>query len=266
MRSGLRRAVRAAGKPAQGGRAPVPMGGGTLTMPGMSVVGVSDPEPARAEAVAARAGCPAFGDYRDMCARLRPDFAFALGRHCDMADEARFLIDARIPFAMEKPCAVTAADARDIAARAAQAGLFAAVPFVIRYSPLIETVREVAAGETVQYIVFKFVGGMVDRYHEQRVEWMLRRATAGGGALLNLGVHFLDLCRVLLPEAHLSVVGAAMSNHFSRLDIEDHAIVLMRGGGATKRRRSAAFAAERHGSAQSSRSQPISRVLLRRAR
>ena len=168
-----------------------------------------------------------------MCARLRPDFAFALGRHCDMADEARFLIAERIPFAMEKPCAVTAADAHDIAARAAHAGLFAAVPFVIRYSRLIDTIREVAAGEAVQYVVFKFVGGMVDRYHEQRVEWMLDRATAGGGALLNLGVHFLDLCRVLLPGATLQVVGAAMSNHFSRLDIEDHAIVLMRGGGAT---------------------------------
>ncbi len=104
-----------------------------------------------------------------MCARLKPDFAFALGRHCDMAEEARFLIAERIPFAMEKPCAITAADAHDIAARAAQANVFAAVPFVIRYSPLIDTIREVASGEAVQYVVFKFVGGMVDRYHEQRV-------------------------------------------------------------------------------------------------
>jgi predicted dehydrogenase len=62
---------------------------------------------------------------------------------------------------------------------------------------------------------------------------MLQRATAGGGALLNLGVHFLDLCRMLLPDARLQVVGAAMSNNFSHLDIEDHGMVLMRGGGAT---------------------------------
>jgi predicted dehydrogenase len=204
-----------------------------LTMPGMTVAGVSDPDLARAEEVAAKAHCPAFRDYRDMCARLKPDFAFALGRHCDMAEEARYLIDERIAFAMEKPCAITAAAAHDIAARAAQANVFAAVPFVIRYSPLIDTIREIAAGEAVQYVVFKFIGGMVDRYHEQRVEWMLHRATAGGGPLLNLGVHFLDLCRVLLPDTELKVVGSAMSNHFSGLDIEDHAMVLMRGGGAT---------------------------------
>jgi predicted dehydrogenase len=159
-----------------------------LTLLDVSVVGVSDPDLSRAQEVAVKARCPAFDDYRKMCARLKPDFAFALGPHCDMADEARFLIGERIPFAMEKPCAVTAADAHTIAARAAQANVFAAVPFVIRYSKLIDTIREVAAGEAVQYVLFKFVGGMVDRYREQRVEWMLHRATAGGGPLLNLGV------------------------------------------------------------------------------
>ena len=203
-----------------------------LGMTDMPVVGVSDPEPARAAEVAERARCPAFADYREMCARLRPDFVFALGRHCDMAEEARFLIGEHIPFAMEKPCAVSAAEAHDIAARSSAAGLFAAVPFVIRYSPMIDTIREVAAGEAVQYVVFKFVGGMIDRYNEQRVPWMLRRATAGGGALINLGIHFLDLARVLLPGP-LHVVGAAMSSHFSRLDIEDHAVVLLRSEAAT---------------------------------
>jgi len=204
-----------------------------LALPDVAVIGVSDPDLPRAGEIATKARCPAFADYREMCARLKPDVAFALGRHCDMADAARFLIAERIPFAMEKPCAITAADAYDITARAAEVDLFAAVPFVIRYSRLIDTIHEVAAGEQLHYIAFKFVGGMVDRYREQQVEWMLHRATAGGGALLNLGVHFLDLCRVLLPDTKLHVVGSAMSNHFSRLDIEDHAVVLMRGGGAT---------------------------------
>ncbi len=202
-----------------------------LAMPGVSVIGVADPELGRAEEVANKANCPAFADYREMCARHRPDFVFALGRHCDMADEARFLIAEGIPFAMEKPCAINAADAHDIADRAARAGVFAAVPFVIRYSPLIDTIR--AFGEPPQYVVFKFIGGMVDRYHQQRVEWMLHRATAGGGPLINLGVHFLDLCRVLLPGCELRVGSAAISSNFSALDIEDHAVVLMHGGGAT---------------------------------
>ncbi|HYZ23673.1 MAG TPA: Gfo/Idh/MocA family oxidoreductase, partial [Rhodopila sp.] len=182
-------------------------------------------------------GCRAYGDYRELCVTERPDFAFALARHCDMAELARFLIDSRVPFAMEKPCAINAAEAADIAAQARAAGLFAAVPYVIRYSPLLDAIRETAATEAVQYAMFKFVGGMVDRYHQQHVEWVIDRRSSGGGALLNLGVHFMDLCRVLLggtaPEAKLDVVGAMMSNRNAGLDIEDHAVVLMRGGGAS---------------------------------
>ncbi len=204
-----------------------------LEMRDVAVIGVSDPDPARAAPIAAQAGCPVFADDREMCAALKPDFVFALGRHCDMADEARFLIDSRIPFAMEKPCAISGAEARDIAARAAAAGVFAVVPYVFRYCPLIDTIREVAAGEALQYLMFKFIGGMVDRYHQQRVEWVIDRATSGGGPLLNLGVHFMDLCRVLLGGAELTVTGALMSNHAAGLNIEDHAVVLMQGGGAT---------------------------------
>jgi predicted dehydrogenase len=204
-----------------------------LAMADVAIVGVSDPDSGRTGPAAAKANCPEFTDYREMCARLKPDFAFALARHCDMAELARFLIEQRIPFAMEKPCAINATEAADIAARAASARLFAAVPYVIRYSPLVETIREIAAGESVQYAMFKFIGGMVDRYRNQRVEWVTDRATAGGGPLLNLGVHFLDLCRVLVPGADLMVTGAMMSNRQAHLSIEDHAVVLVQGGGAS---------------------------------
>lgn len=204
-----------------------------LALPGVVVAGVSDPDLARAEPVGAQAGCPVFADYREMCARVRPDFAFALGRHCDMAALGRFLIQARIPFAMEKPCGISLAEVADLAHRARAAGAFAAIPFVFRYCALLDAVRELAADEAVQYLSFKFIGGLVDRYREARCEWMLDRATAGGGPLINLGVHFLDLCRVLLPGVRLDVTGATMSNVNAGLSIEDHAVVTLRGGGAT---------------------------------
>jgi predicted dehydrogenase len=204
-----------------------------LEMPEVTIVGVSDPDLSRTAPYAAKAKCPAFADYREMCARLQPDFAFALARHCDMAALARFLIDSRIPFAMEKPCAISAAEAEDIAARARAASHFAAVPYVFRYCPIIDTVREVAANEAIHYLMFKFVGGMVDRYRQNRVEWVIDRPQSGGGPLLNLGVHFLDLCRVLLDGADLTVTGAMISNRAEKLNIEDHAVVLMQGGGAS---------------------------------
>ncbi len=203
-----------------------------LELPGVTVVGVSDEDLSRAEPVAARAGCPAFADYREMYATLRPDFAFALGRHCDMPTLGRFLIEARIPFALEKPCGTSLAEVRALAALARTTGVFVAIPFVFRYCDLVSAVREAAAGEAINYMTFKFIGGLVDRYRQARCEWMLHRATAGGGPLINLGVHFLDLCRVLLPGARFEVVAAMMSNVQSGLSIEDHAVVLLEGGGA----------------------------------
>jgi predicted dehydrogenase len=204
-----------------------------LELPGVAVVGVSDEDYSRAEPVAARAGCPAFADYREMCARLRPDFAFALGRHCDMPALGGFLIKAHIPFAMEKPCGILLAEVQILAALARAESAFAAVPFVFRHCGLVDAVRDAAAGEAIQYMTFKFVGGLVERYRQARCEWMLDRATAGGGPLINLGVHFVDLCRVLLPGARFEVVAAMMSNAQAGLSIEDHAVVLLRGGGAS---------------------------------
>lgn len=204
-----------------------------LALPQIAVAGVSDPDLSLAQQIAAHAGCRAWQDYRAMCAETALDFAFVLGRHCDMAETERFLLDARIPFASEKPCGISAAEVQDLAARAEAAGTFAAVPLVFRQSPLLDAIREATSGEAVQVASFKFIGGMVDRYREARCEWMLSRATAGGGALINLGVHFLDLCRVLLPDTHLAVSGAALSNAVAGLDIDDHAVVLLRGGGAT---------------------------------
>jgi predicted dehydrogenase len=204
-----------------------------LELPGVAVVGVSDEDVSRAEPVAARAGCPAFADYREMCAKVRPDFAFALGRHCDMAALGRWLIKARIPFAMEKPCGISLAEVVALAALARAAGSFAAIPFVFRHCGLLDAVRDTAAGEAIQYMTFKFVGGLVERYRQARCEWMLDRATAGGGPLINLGVHFVDLCRVLLPGARFEVVAAMLSNAQAGLSIEDHAVVLLRGGGAS---------------------------------
>lgn len=203
-----------------------------LALEGVEVIGVSDPDGVVAETVAARIGCAALTDYRALCDRLKPDFVFVLGRHCDMAESARFLIERGIKFAIEKPCGLTTAEVADLAARARAAGAFAAVPFVFRQSRWLDAIRTHAAGERFQNLAFKFVAGGMARYRAAGCEWMFERATAGGGCLLNLGVHFVDLCRLLLAPEPVAMIGAVMSNAVERLDVEDHAVVVLRAGGA----------------------------------
>jgi predicted dehydrogenase len=70
---------------------------------GCDIVGVSDRAERIARERAERFGSTPFSDYRRMIETTTPEFVIALGRHCDMPDTFRFLIDTGIPFMMEKP-------------------------------------------------------------------------------------------------------------------------------------------------------------------
>ena len=70
---------------------------------GVRIVAVSDPTLTVAESVGRELEARAFADYRELIAEARPDFVFAFGRHCDMAETALTLIDEGIPFLIEKP-------------------------------------------------------------------------------------------------------------------------------------------------------------------
>src|ERR1700761_3167859 len=103
-----------------------------LEIDGVEVVGVSDPDAAHVKVLAERLGCADDTDFRALCRKTRPDFVVALGRHCDMVEEATFLLEEAIPFALEKPCGVSAHDAMKLAVLEQRAGSFAAVPLVFR--------------------------------------------------------------------------------------------------------------------------------------
>ena len=202
-------------------------------MNGVEIAGVSDPDADAAHRMLAGRPSTVFTDIGEMCDAVRPDFVFALGRHCDMADTAQLLIERRIPFAMEKPCGLNLSEVRDIAARAEEAGSFAAVPFVFRQGRMLHTIRELSGNAKPAYLTFKFVAGGVDRYRDAGCPWMLDRATSGGGSTLNLGVHFFDLFRVMCGPEEPEVVAAAFSNNMAGLDTEDHGVVVLRAGHST---------------------------------
>ena len=204
-----------------------------LQIKGTTVAGVSDPHSQTAQNYAARLNCQWSTDYRDLCDRVKPDFIFAFGRHCDMAEEARFLIDARIPFAMEKPCGMNSREVSDLAERAAARGAFAAVPFVFRQSRLLTTIFERAKGEDIQYLSFRFIAGPISRYRKSGCEWMLDPVQSGGGCTVNLGVHFFDLFRVFMGTKPIQVKAAVMSNAAWNEEIEDYSLVILQSGPRT---------------------------------
>jgi predicted dehydrogenase len=197
---------------------------------GAQLIGVSDPEPGVAHLRGSPFGAPPFEDYRRMLAETRPDFVLALGRHVDMPAEFRYLVEAGVPFLMEKPWGVDAQTVRELATLAETKGAWVATPWSMRYSAWAQTARDAVAGGAfgrVSHIRFRMIRPGVQRYVDQGCEWMLHKSEAGGGVLLNLGVHGFDLCRWLTGEEP-EVVSAVVSNRLYGLDVEDYAAVTLR--------------------------------------
>lgn len=199
-----------------------------LQMPGVTIAGVSDPDARVVDGLKAKLGCAGDTDYRELCRRVKPDLVIALGRHCDMPEQARFLVAEKIPFALEKPCGLNANDVATIAREAEAAGAFATVPLVFRHGAFFGMLRE-EARESIQYMSFRFIAGFPQRYRDAGCDWMLDPALSGGGCTINLSPHFLDLA-VALMGPDVMVHHAAMSSAAWHERIEDYSCVTLARG------------------------------------
>jgi predicted dehydrogenase len=196
----------------------------------VTIVGVSDPEAAVAARWAGQLGTVADTDYRSLCDKVKPDFVFALGRHCDMAAEAEYLMRSDIPFAMEKPCGRDYAEVRALAGLQAELGAFAAIPFTWRQTGLAATLRAQFSEGKLSYLLFRRLLGLPERYITAGCSWMLDPAQAGGGCTMNLGVHWIDLFQWLTGDRDTEVVSALLASSRWKLPVEDYSLLVLKSG------------------------------------
>jgi predicted dehydrogenase len=191
----------------------------------VGVAALSARNPHTGPEVAAGLGARFYADWRDMIRQERPDFVFALGRHCDMAETARFLLEAGIPFAMEKPMGTNLQEVAALADLAAQKRAFVAVPFSIRMSPWVHKIKELEGpAADFSYATFRFHAGPVSRYYQNDNVWNLKQNEAGGGCLINVGIHFPDLYLHLTGKQPKSVYAFTRNQVYGE-EVEDFALV-----------------------------------------
>ncbi|HXP76996.1 MAG TPA: Gfo/Idh/MocA family oxidoreductase [Stellaceae bacterium] len=197
-----------------------------LSQPEVEVVGVSDSENFAGREIAARLGCPLIASNEALLA-VEFDFALVLSRHSVMPGVARQLIKKGKPFLIEKPCGVASAQVARLRKQAARAGVFVAVPFIFRVSELAKRLADAElAPEGYQHLAFRFIGGPISRYERVGCSWMLDARFAGGGAAINLGVHFFDLIAALTGQP-ITQVRALTRQYRADVSVEEQAAFIV---------------------------------------
>lgn len=177
-------------------------------MPGVTVTALADPA---AERVAAAAAIVPGAARYDDAFRLLDDadvdavlIAAPTALHGELAERA---IRAGRHVYLEKPLAASLAQGRSVVEAWRSSGLAGMIGFNYRFHPLYGQLRQAAAqqriGRTVALrSVFTTAAGVP--------QWKERRAT-GGGALLDLASHEIDLIRFVLDDEIASVSAVIQS-------------------------------------------------------
>jgi predicted dehydrogenase len=183
----------------------------------VNVVAVSDRQNAKGPKIAHQFSANYYQDYNELLAKEDIDFAFAFGRHCDMAAIVTKLVDMNIPFSVEKPAGMNAENLASVQAMVHQKNLFNSVPLIQRYGALFRNLKGLA--DTWAHMSFRFIAGPLARYELAECSWMLDKDQSAGGCTINLAVHFIDLLHCLTGD-EIATVSAQMTTDTSLANVE----------------------------------------------
>jgi predicted dehydrogenase len=144
----------------------------------------------------------------------------------------------------DKPLALDAAQAEEMAAASRDSSAVCRMTFNYRFVPAVMRAKELILsgflGTVIQFRIAYLHSGYVDP--ERPFTWRMDKARSGGGAIMDLGTHAYDLLRYLIGDAeaiHASLRTIVterhdrMSGKMRNVDVDDLAIVqLEMGSGA----------------------------------
>jgi predicted dehydrogenase len=196
------------------------------------IVGMADIAAERGAARAQEYDCPFFTDHRPMLAEVRPDIAVICTPHPFHAPLAIDALQAGAHVLVEKPLAVTVAEADAMIAAADAAGRILAVNFQQRFRPVVEHARAlIDSGELGSLVrVLCVEPWFRTQAYYASAAWRGTWQGEGGGVLMNQGPHPLDLLCHLAGMP--SVVWGRARTLGHQMETEDmaHALLEFPGG------------------------------------
>ena len=190
------------------------------------LVAVMDRVPEVAKRIGEKYGVPYFTDEAEMLASI-PSDAVYIGTpvFCHKKQIETAISHGRHIF-VEKPIAMNAKEGREILDACKKAGLQLTVGYMMKYHSLHERAKAlIRAGEigTVGSVRAQFTCW----YPDIEGAWRQKKSLGGGGALMDLGVHCIELLEFLLDDEIEEVKGICSTHTFS-YEVEDGAVIVFR--------------------------------------
>jgi predicted dehydrogenase len=185
------------------------------------LVAVADTDPARARRLAEQhAGCDAASDWRAVVIRPDLDLVIVSTTNDGLAPVTLAAVEAGKHVLVEKPAARSAAELRPLVALARERGVVVKVGFNHRFHPAFQRARALVDEGVIGPLLY-----VRARYgHGGRIgydrEWRANPAIAGGGELLDQGVHLIDLSRWFLGD--FTKIQGHVATYFWSMPVEDN--------------------------------------------
>ena len=203
------------------------------TIPGMmlcdnaELVAVMEVSMERAETSRAKWGCKrAYDNEADLLADPEIDAVYIASPVALHARHAMAAAQAGKHILIEKPLALTAEEGQKIVDYCAAKGVKIAAGLMMRFGSYVQAMKKaIAEGK-----IGKPVSGYAQFtcwYPDIPGAWRQAKATSGGGAMMDMGVHCIDLMQYILDSnaKEVAALHGTLSFHY---EVEDSSTVLLR--------------------------------------
>ena len=203
-----------------------------------NVLAVCDIDAAKVKAVQEEFAVPmAFADFDEMLACEDLDVvSIALPNHLHEPFTVKAL-EAGKHVLCEKPMAMNATEAQRMVDASASAGLKLMIRFNFRFQPASRVLKQYVDAGELGDVYYARTAWIRKRGFPGLGSWFVQKKLSGGGPLIDLGVHRLDLALWLMGYPRAVSVSAGCYSHLAKqladsaaasVDVEDLAVAFIR--------------------------------------
>lgn len=202
---------------------------GYLKTPGVTLAAACDVEPRRLREAVAMAGkeLRTYTDYREMLAAERFDVVSVATPNRFHAEQAVAALEAGAHVLLEKPAAVSLKEVERIRKAVQRTGRLLVMGFSHRFhrgnNRMKKLIQDGAIGEP--YMIRIRFAHRGPQPGWAKSDWFYNRELAGGGALLDMGIHAIDQCHWLIGP--IRSVQARAATLRKNIEVDDNAILLL---------------------------------------